>query len=477
MSGRVRQTVLPGVLIGAALALVAPAASEAAIHLRLIATPPNSGAAWPMEGAARTADGALHVVFYANGAPSGEHSIGAISISPTGHVGPQVPVASNWFASTPTLITQENGSSLLALWGGNAENGSPSLWGSSSANGTSWSTPVDEANHDAVAVGGGVQFQEGGGQWGTPIAEAPAGAPPALLLSGSCIPVQIGLGSSSSTYYAQGACGGTTDEASGIGTTAAVDAATGEVVAGWAGQNTPQQFLQGVAPNVQSAQQVPGVSSGREQELAGRDTGPGVFAPYVAGTGGSIGTHVNLARYGGGSVSVGSVPKLNGDVLGAATGLDGRIWVMWGTTSGTDEIAVTRSNKAVTRFEPIQLFNPKASGINRIFGDGRLGPLDLLVRETPANSSVTGLYYARVLPKLSASVSVTKLGGGKFKVKVKITDAGDAVSGASTSTNGRRKSTDNNGKAKLVVSGSPGQHVTVKITDPGYQTLKIQVKL
>lgn len=477
MGDRVMRRALLAVLIGMALALVAPAASEAAIRLRLIATPPNSGVAYPSEGVARTADGVLHVVSYANGAPSGEHNIGAISISPGGQVGPQVRVASNWFASTPTLITQGNGSSLLALWGGNAPNGSPSVWGSNSANGMSWSAPVDEANHDAVAIGKGIHFKEGGGQWGTPIAEAPAGAPAALLLSGACIPLQIGLGSTSSTYYAQGSCGGAADEASGIGTTAAVDAATGEVVAGWAGQNTPQQFLEGVAPNVQSAQQVPGVSSGREQELAGRDTGPGVFAPYVTGSGGSIGTHVSLLRYGGGSVSVGAVSKLSGDVLGAATGLDGRIWVMWGTTSGTDEIAVTRSNKAVTRFEPIQLFNPKASGINRIFGDGRLGPLDLLVRETPTTSSVTGLYYARVLPRLSASLSVKKLGGGKFRVKVKVTDAGDTVSGASASAKGHHKSTNANGKAKLVVSGSRGQHVTVKITDSGYQTLKTRVKL
>jgi hypothetical protein len=290
--------------------------------------------------------------------------------------------------------------------------------------------------------------------------------------------VQVGLGSSSSTYYAQGACGGKTDEASGIGTTAAVDAGTGEVVAGWTGQNTPHQFVEGVAPNVQPAQQVPGVASGREQELAGRDTGPGVFAPYVTGTGGSIGTHVYLLRYGGRAVFVGAIPKLYGNVLGVATGLDGRIWVMWGTTlGGIDEIAVTRSNKAVTRFEPIQLLHPKASGINRIFGDGRLGPLDLLVRETPINSFVTGLYYARVLPELSASVSVKKLGAHRFKVKVKVTDAGDTVSSASVSANGQQKSTNDNGKAKLVVTGTPGRRATVKITDAGYRTLRLQVKL
>jgi hypothetical protein len=478
MRGPVRQRrVLCAGLLGLATALIAPAASEAAIHLRLIATPPSSGAPYPMEGVARTADGALHVVLYANGAGSGEHNIGAISISPSGRVGPEVPVVSNWFASTPTLITQGNGSSLLALWGGNAPNGSPSVWGSSSVSGSSWSAPVDEADHDAVGIGK-AHFQEGGGQWGTPIAESPAGAPPVLLLSGSCIPTQIGLGSGSSNYYAQGACGGTTDEASGIGTTAAVDAATGEVVAAWSGQNTPQQFVAGVAPNVQSTQQVPGVSSGRPQALAGRDSGPGVFGPWVSGSNGSIGRHVYLMRYGGGSVSVGAVRKLDGSVLGAATGPDGRIWVMWGSTdNGVDEIAVTRSNKSVTRFEPIQVFNADASSIARIFGDGRLGPLDLLVRQTPTNSSVTGLYYARVLPEMSAGVKAVSLGGGKFKLKIAVTDAGDAVSGATASAHGKRKATNGRGHAKLELSGHSGQHVTVKITAPGYRALKETITL
>lgn len=479
MRGQVRQRrLLCATLLGLAVALIAPAASEAAIHLRLIATPPSSGSPYPMEGVARTTDGVLHVVFYANGAASGEHNIGAISISPSGQIGPQVPVVTNWSASTPTLITQNNGSSLLALWGGNAPNGSPSVWGSSSANGTSWSRPVDEANHDAVDAGKGVHFQEGGGQDGALIAESPPGAQPVLLLSGGCDPVQIGLGPTSTNYYAQGDNCGPPNAASGVGTTAAVDAATGEVVAGWSGEFTPNQFLMGVAPNVQSLQQVPGVTSGRPQELAGRDTGPGVFAPWVSGSNGSIGRHVYLLRYGGGSVYVGAVPKLDGSVLGVATGPDGRIWVMWGSTSnGVDEIAVTRSNKAVTRFEPIQVFNANASAITRIFGDGRLGPLDLLVRETPDNSSVTGLYYARVLPELSASVKAVKLSDGKFKLKISVTDAGDAVSDATVSAKGEHKQTNGNGHTRLKVHGSSGQDVTVTITAPGYRTLRETVSL
>ena len=478
MKGRMTRWVLSPLLILLAVALMAPAAADASIHLRLIAQPPNSGAAEPMEGIARTADGVLHLVFYVNGAPSGQHDIGAVSISPSGQVGPQATVVSNWGASTPTLVTQGNGTSLLALWGGNVSGGTDSVWGSTSTDGSSWSAPVDEQNHAGVAVGSGVQFQEGAGQDGALVAASPPAEPTTLLLSGSCIPVQIGLGASSSNYYAQGACGGARAESAGIDTTAAVDAASGEVVAGWTSQNTPHQFIAGVAPNVQSTEQVPGVASGREQELAGRDQGPGVFAPYVAGSGGSIGTHIRLLRYGGGSVSVGSIPKLDGDVLGVATGLDGRIWVMWGTTSyGEDEIAVTRSNKAVTRFEPIQLFNPHSAGINRIFGDGRLGPLDLFVRQTALKSSVTGLYYARVLPELSARAFSTKLSRSRFRLKFAVTDAGDPVSGAKVSLNGTEKTTDQNGLAKLKVAGASGQSVAVTITAPGYRTLKKSVAL
>lgn len=51
-------------------------------------------------------------------------------------------------------------------------------------------------------------------------------------------------------------------------------------------------------------------------------------------------------------------------------------------------------------------------------------------------------------------------------------DAGDAVSGATVSAKGSHKSTNGTGHAKVTISGSSGQHVTVTISDGGYQTLK-----
>jgi hypothetical protein len=90
---------------------------------------------------------------------------------------------------------------------------------------------------------------------------------------------------------------------------------------------------------------------------------------------------------------------------------------------------------------------------------------------------VAGIYYARVLPELSASVSVNKLGGGKFALNAKVTDAGDAVKGAKVYAKGQSKMTNTNGTAKLTISGSAGAHVTVTVTDAGYLLLTTSVKL
>ena len=87
----------------------------------------------------------------------------------------------------------------------------------------------------------------------------------------------------------------------------------------------------------------------------------------------------------------------------------------------------------MTRFEPIQRVEPKAGSLYRIQGDGRLGPLDLLVDEIPDGTGPVqpaGIYDARVLPVLSATVSVSAAKKA-HKRTVGVTDAGDPVAGAS----------------------------------------------
>lgn len=82
---------------------------------------------------------------------------------------------------------------------------------------------------------------------------------------------------------------------------------------------------------------------------------------------------------------------------------------MWGTCNGSG-LALTPLDKALTRFEPIQRVNPKPFDLWRLQADGRLGPLDLPVTETPKFTGPVpppGVFYARVLPVLSASVKVS----------------------------------------------------------------------
>jgi hypothetical protein len=134
----------------------------------------------------------------------------------------------------------------------------------------------------------------------------------------------------------------------------------------------------------------------------------------------------------------------------------------------------------VTRFEPIQTGRFTWAQLFTLSGDGRLGPLDLLMSGTPdvkTGPLVEGIYYARMLPELSATVTATGVKGGKFKLTAKVTDAGDAVSSATVSAKGQSKTTNATGSAKLTVSGSKGDHVSVSISHPGYRGLKIGVKL
>jgi hypothetical protein len=296
-----------------------------------------------------------------------------------------------------------------------------------------------------------------------------AGATPVLMLpqAGNLV-VQRGIGSGAPTAVVTGSADGSMTDAD-----VAVDAASGAVVAGWQSvAHDPKLFLQSVAPTAGAASAVPGQSR-TAIVLAGRDGGTGVFGAYT-----SDGKHVRLLRYGGGSVAVGSRTGTSAKVLGVATGIDGRIWVMWGDDSGGG-IAVTRSNKAVTRFEPIQAVDSDAFSLYRISGDGRLGPLDLLVDQTPNTKGAAapaGLYYARVLPILSATASTTAVKNKQgtvdaHKLTVKVTDAGDPVSSASVSANGQQKKTSPQGIATLTLPGSAPSSVTITVTSPGYHLL------
>lgn len=458
------------VLSGLALALVvAGGAAGATLHPKLLA---KAGYGTVPIGFARSADGTLHVAFETNTNWGNSASgVGAVSISPSGHVGPQVQALA-WTGLTsgspsgiPGLAVMPSGA-LQAVFGG-SPSGVDGPWGiTSSDGGATWSAPANIGSGSMAFGDGNLTLQV---SKGTPV-----------LTAGCCgnIVIQRGFGVGAPTYQLTK----TGDDAAG-NTDSAVDAKTGAVVASWdSNAGSGGIWLQQAAPTTGTAQKAPIPSqygTGAPLILAGRDTGPGVFAAYAADFGPT--THIRLLRYGGGSVAVGSVKGLHAAVSGVATGPDGRIWVVWaGEINGHGITAFTRSNKAVTRFEPIHTGRFTWADLFTLSGDGRLGPLDLLMGGTPdvkTGPLVQGIYYARVLPELSATVTATSLTKGKFKLKVNVTDAGDAVSGATASAKGQSKTTNAKGSANLTISGSAGDHVTVTITHPGYSALKVGVKL
>jgi hypothetical protein len=461
-----------GVLLGLglALALLLPGgALGASLHPSRLA---KVGYGTVPIGFARTADGRLHVAFETNTNWGDSASgVGAVSISASGHVGPQVQalawtgLSSGSPSGIPGLAVMPSGA-LQAVFGG-SPSGVDGPWGISSTDGgATWSAPANIGSGLMAFGDGNLTLQLSNG---TPV-----------LTAGCCgnIVIQRGFGPGSPTYQLTNAA----DDAAG-NTDSAVDAKTGAVVASWdSNAGSGGIWLQQAAPTVGTAQKAPIPSqygTGAPLILAGRDSGPGVFAVYPANYGPT--THIRLLRYGGGSVAVGSVKSLHATVSGVATGLDGRLWVFWaGDINGHGITAFTRSNRAVTRFEPIQSGRFDWADLFSLSGDGRLGPLDMLMSGTPnvkTGPLVQGIYYARVLPELSATVAVKDLGAGKFRLETEVTDAGDVVSGATVSAKGQSHTTNAKGLAKLIVSGSKGNHVTVSATHPGYRALKTTVKL
>jgi hypothetical protein len=420
---------------------------------------------FPSYGMTRTANGTLHLI-YQTTAPgsSAPDGLATRAISPAGAVGPQTQALSGWTPGRAGLVALPDGT-LEAVFGAVSPQNVGGLWGiSSSDGGATWTAPAD------VTSGGPVEAVA----YASDVTAQLAGSTPVLTAAGAGgIVIQQGLGGGTPAQQITDASNNFAGDVN-----SAVDADAGEVVVTWqSNAGSGGDFIQAVAPTVGAAQKAPGQVR-NQLVIAGRDSGPGVFAAYT-----TDGTHVFLLRYGGGSVPVGSVSGVTATILGVATGQGGRIWVMWGNEGGG--LAVTRSNKAVTRFEPIQHLDYHPFTLHRLAGDGRLGPLDLLVDEIPSSKSgpapAAGTFHARVLPELSATLSVKTL---KKKgqvightLTVHVTDAGDPVAGATVSAAGKKAKTSAAGVAKLTFAGAKSASVAVTITATGYQALTKKVKL
>ncbi len=170
-------------------------------------------------------------------------------------------------------------------------------------------------------------------------------------------------------------------------------------------------------------------------------------------------------------------------------GFDGRLWVMWG--SADRGIFVTRSNKAVTRFEPLQhLTLPgRAFGFYNAEGEGSVGWLDLFA-DLAVGINDRGFWRTRVKPTAVLATHVTYESfldphlAAKHptdaRIRYTLTDAGDPLPGAhiTVEVHGTLRGliTDKHGQAEIAVATpnfKPLPHLpSAQVNAPGYTIVK-----
>ncbi|HTW20719.1 MAG TPA: hypothetical protein VME70_10965 [Mycobacteriales bacterium] len=149
------------------------------------------------------------------------------------------------------------------------------------------------------------------------------------------------------------------------------------------------------------------------------------------------------------------------DFITMAAGPGGRLWLFWTDGQGW---RATRSNKAATKFGPVLVSKIPGSyyGHSDVAADGAAGPLEAVAVVANAKN-VDEIEVRQFLPKLTVKVSPHSVAGGK-KFTVKVTDAGDAVKGATVHFDGAKKKTSKHGTATFKAAHKKGTFsVTVSL--------------
>jgi len=369
-------------------------------------------------GLARTADGVLHVIWN-RGAQS--TSIFETRFSAAGRAVGTSTVATGW---------QGNGGlALLVMPDGTLRLFTPGVGGintfTAPAGGRSWT-------HQSVAG------------WGTAVAEAAALIGATLTKTGD--PVTAWSGDAAEgvppASIPQNPYNGGMGEsllATDAGSGAVVLA--GETVAGQGGA-----YVQQVLPSPGTHVLLTPLAKDWSVGLSGRIGASGV---YVAN---ADGRSFRLVRYGGATKTLAHGLFYSGTVC---AGPQGRLWLAWGDVN--DGLFVTRSNRAVGGFEPVQkLRAPSNNGLTFLQCQGSTGAVDLFADDG------TGFWHSHLLAQFAVRAAVSR-----GKVTISARDAGDPVAGAVVSVGGRHLKTGANGSVTL--SLHPGSY-SASASAPGYAT-------
>jgi hypothetical protein len=136
---------------------------------------------------------------------------------------------------------------------------------------------------------------------------------------------------------------------------------------------------------------------------------------------------------------------------------DGRLWLMW-EQNGT--IYATRTNRGALRIGAVSaLRSPGGASIYRLNGEGSAGPLDLIANMQGAGGQA--LCHQQVWPKLSLTGSRSGT-----EIVFRVTDAGDAVAGATVKAGAKTLRTNGAGGATL--ANAPAGRVSATASKAAY---------
>jgi hypothetical protein len=194
--------------------------------------------------------------------------------------------------------------------------------------------------------------------------------------------------------------------------------------------------MQQLAPTVGTPTRLPRIgtdslSRGARMPMAQRTTG-GLYTAYCDKYPSCTG--IRVAALGRPALRLAltpaQVPTLTDGVWLAAAPA-GRLWLAF---QNRDGVFVTRTNRAVTRWEPVQKLALPAHTDTAwsLSGEGSRGPLDLLssIGVTSGDSVDIRIRHRRALPKLSVATPPGLVHSDMSRmITLKLTDAGDPVVG------------------------------------------------
>jgi hypothetical protein len=351
---------------------------------------------------ARTKDGVLHVVWRQHGTSLNDF-IRHASIRANGVVSaPNTAVSGIQGASDPDLVVLPNGS-LQTYFGTVIPSPGGIFTAASDASGASWSGAA-KASTDNTSGDPGATVDKNG----TPIFAWSTGLHTTYRVG----PNESYIGPSPKCCYYD--LETAADEASGAAFLAYHSNVT----------DAPGIFVRQITPALGAPQLAPGSLTGKSflqpdhrMPLVARDGG-GVYLAYCGGYPTCL--HVFLWRVGGKRLSVAKGKDI--EDVNLARGPGGRLWVMW---QDSGHLRAARTNAAATKVgEVVKVSSPPGtSSMWDVFGEGSLGPLDMLAHVSAQGGIAT--WHHQVLPGLSLRCVAKKAGA-----TCRVTDAGAPVAGA-----------------------------------------------